>query len=329
MNYEIKNPEFYPSTLNSITPVPSQSINVTYNACSFLIYLDSGATVSFITLKTAQKLKLKITPNGQLALLADEKTRMHSLGEVDVLVYLHGQILLRLRALVVKHLQVECYGGTTFHNDNGIVPDISTGMISFHGGQFEFKQHNPIPGGRPIPHPPPTLSTKMELPNTINGAAVQPYSDKMLELADQISQLRTEIRAAIPSQTVTREENVKEPTSTKDVPMMCSTMHVMTRRAVLPGDVYELQLNTAQVQPAKIAVVPQFSRSNDLGTEWQPQICSVNGGQAAYRNTSGQLLTHHKGAHFGMIPVTQMTYKKAMAGDKNMARDFVRDLTVT
>ena len=59
-------------------------------------------------LETAQRLGVKILPNGQLALLADEKTRMQSIGEINALVNL-GHIVLRMRALIVNHLQVECY----------------------------------------------------------------------------------------------------------------------------------------------------------------------------------------------------------------------------
>ena len=76
---------YFPS-LNSITPVPGQSILVTYGRITFVISLDSGATVSFMRLSTAQKLGLNILPNGQLALLADEKTRMQSIVEVNELV---------------------------------------------------------------------------------------------------------------------------------------------------------------------------------------------------------------------------------------------------
>ena len=147
---------YFPS-LNSITPVPGQSILVTYGKISFVISLDSGATVSFMRLETAQKLGVRILPNGQLALLADEKTRMQSIGEINALVNL-GHIVLRMRALIVNHLQVECYAGTTFHVDNGVKADLSAGTISLHHGQFKVKQYNPPTGGKPRPYPPPMLT---------------------------------------------------------------------------------------------------------------------------------------------------------------------------
>ena len=45
-----------------------------------------------------------VTPNGQYALLADNKTRMRSKGEVDILVTAKANICLRLRALVVSDI---------------------------------------------------------------------------------------------------------------------------------------------------------------------------------------------------------------------------------
>ena len=94
--------EFYSPCLNSITPIPSQGIRVQYADSEFLVYLDSGATVSFITRQLAKSLSMKIRPNGQLALLADEKTRMQSLGEIDILVITKAKVVLRLRALIVE-----------------------------------------------------------------------------------------------------------------------------------------------------------------------------------------------------------------------------------
>ena len=94
--------------LGAIQPVPSQSILVKLYDSNlsikvFKVALDSGATVSFLRLDVAQLLNLKIMPNGQLAILADHKSRMRSLGEIDVLLLENstGHIVLRLRALIV------------------------------------------------------------------------------------------------------------------------------------------------------------------------------------------------------------------------------------
>ena len=93
-----------------------------------------------------------MSPNNQLALLADKKTRMASLGEIDCLVSLNN-IQLRLRALVMENLQADCFGGTTFHADNGIEAKIKDGSVIIHG-KFAVKQYNSL---LELPtHPPPS-----------------------------------------------------------------------------------------------------------------------------------------------------------------------------
>ena len=149
---EINRLETYKIMFNSITPVPCQNFIVKFGRFTFLVHLDSGATVSFIKIELAKSLNFKIKPNGQLAQLADEKTRMQSLGEIDEIVTTNGIILLRLRALVVENLQVGCYGGTTFHVDNGIEANITTGKISLHHGNFEINQYNKVTPGGPVAH---------------------------------------------------------------------------------------------------------------------------------------------------------------------------------
>ena len=113
-----------------------------YKLLVFKITLDSGATVSYIRLSEVKRLAIEVFPNDQLALLADQKTRMASLGEVDFTVTL-GNIMLRVRALVMKNLQADCFGGTTFHADNDIEARIKTGEIKIHG-KFVIKQSNPV-----------------------------------------------------------------------------------------------------------------------------------------------------------------------------------------
>ena len=65
---------------------------------------------SYIKHDVALSLSLNIAPNNQLALLADHKTRIASLGEVDFNVTL-GTVVMRVRALVMKNLQAQCFWG--------------------------------------------------------------------------------------------------------------------------------------------------------------------------------------------------------------------------
>ena len=131
--------DFDPSpTLNRLVPIPSQILQVSYNSKPLQITLDTGATVSYIRLDQVNSLSLPVGPNDQLALLADQKTRMASLGEVDFVVTL-GHLQLRVRALVMKNLQAPCFGGTTFHADNDIQARIKSGKVLVHG-QFLVNQ---------------------------------------------------------------------------------------------------------------------------------------------------------------------------------------------
>ena len=81
--------------------IPSQMLSVQYRNHSFTTKLDSGAIVSYAKLEVALRLQLQIQPNNQLALLADQKTRMASVGEIDIVVCVDN-IQLRLRALVMQ-----------------------------------------------------------------------------------------------------------------------------------------------------------------------------------------------------------------------------------
>ena len=156
---EIKSADPYPCVnLGAIIPVPSQAMTVSFGKIPFKIDLDSGATVSFISQQTVDKLQIPVKPNGQLAILADQKSRMKSLGEINIIVTEMStqNVVLRLRALVVQELGVACYGGQTYHLDNGIVGDVSLGTISLHHRRFIIKQNHP--NIHPVAYPPPYFS---------------------------------------------------------------------------------------------------------------------------------------------------------------------------
>ena len=125
--------------LNFISPVPSQTIQVSYNGKNFPITLDSGATISFIRTDLATDLNIPIHPNTQLATLADRKTILSAVGEIDVPITFEGQQL-RLKALVVDQLQSPCFGGTNFHVDNYIVADLPRNSITIRGKLVQLPQ---------------------------------------------------------------------------------------------------------------------------------------------------------------------------------------------
>ena len=160
--------------MNRLSSIPSQILQVTYNNLPLQITLDSGATVSYIKLDKAQSLGLSIAPNNQLALLADQQTRMASLGEVDFVVSM-GNVLMRIRALVMKNLQAECFGGTTFHADNDIEARIKTGTISIHG-RFIVHQLNPYEVMRI--QPPPTEEIQSAQLGAVHNVSLDHHSPK-------------------------------------------------------------------------------------------------------------------------------------------------------
>ena len=144
-----------PVQLNTISPIASQILNTKHHDKSLPITLDSGATVSFVRLRDVIGWGIKIWPNGQLATLADEETRMASKGEIDVEVETNG-IVLRLRALVMEKLQAAIFGGTNFHKDNRIRADISEGTITLHN-QYTIRQSNDYT--EVVSYPPSRLRT--------------------------------------------------------------------------------------------------------------------------------------------------------------------------
>ena len=86
-----------------VTSYPSQVISVFQDKLVVHVTLDSGATVSFITVAEASRLGLKIQKASQLANQADGETRMHVTGEVHE-TFVRGAISFVFNALVVKKL---------------------------------------------------------------------------------------------------------------------------------------------------------------------------------------------------------------------------------
>ena len=150
-----------PFTLNNITPIPSSTLTTSYQGRVVIITLDSGATVSYIEISLVRSLGVTIRPNGQLAQLAIPSARAASMGEVDFLAIESstGRAVLRLRALVMPTLSVPCYGGRTFHHDNGIVDDVNSLTVTMHHGLYKVDLSEKI-GPLPAAQPPPYLTVQ-------------------------------------------------------------------------------------------------------------------------------------------------------------------------
>ena len=136
-------------------------------------------------LEVAIRLGVNIQPNNQLALIADQKTRMSSLGEIDIVINIDN-ILMRLRALVMRDLESECFGGTTFHVDNKLTADIGRGVMSVHG-KFVVTQSNPQPS-MPSFLPPVEKFTSPEIPMImrISTSTTSCYNNRRKPFAPRI-----------------------------------------------------------------------------------------------------------------------------------------------
>lgn len=270
---KVFNPQsFDPSpTLNRMVPIPSQILLVSYQSSNLQVTLDTGATVSYIRLSDAKRLRLTFMPNDQLALLADEKTRMASLGEVDFLVHVNKNIVLRIRALIMKNLQAPCFGGTTFHADNDITARIKTGEVLIHN-KFLVKQSNPVIDFPLFPPPSPQYNDNQSSAPSIYHA---PSKDHLPPLA---TNQQTKFNAiSLPS------------------------AHV-----VLSGDTLQIPLPANFTHLRYIGINPSFPSIPDKVTDslhWLPQVCEVDGGHALYKNVSKDPITTPKYAHFRTQPV--------------------------
>ena len=213
--------------LNTMTPVPSQRMDTLYHGMILPVTLDSGATLSFMRLWEVLSLGIAIYPNGQLATLADEETRLASKGEIDIEVVVNGYVL-RLRALVMDKLTAVCFGCTNFHKDNRITADICGGSIMLHG-QYTISQSNPL----------------------INIESFPP--SRIRENSSSLCQLRTDVQVVHQVKEVQDEEVVTAEmldSIDKDKYKVMAgqisrsrTVNIASRQKALPGEIMPIQVH--------------------------------------------------------------------------------------
>lgn len=298
----INKPESYPPvpfTLNNITPIPSATLTTSYQGKTIIITLDSGATVSYIENSLIKSLGVTIRPNGQLAQLAIPSARAASMGEVDFLVIESstGNAVLRLRALVMPTLSVPCYGGRTFHRDNGIVDDVNSLSVTLHDGRFKINLSDKI-GPLPARQPPPYLTVQ---PSAAGQAVISP------------APLNTPISDTEPRETKATEIVPLPPQSLSKV-----TPVVMKKKAhLLPQGVYPIPCDLPDV--TKVLVLPPTSsQPSHTHSEWPPQVCDVALGSALYINETKSPLLHDKNTHFRLLPMAQEPVKPPMSCPVNI-----------
>jgi len=114
---------------NLIKPVPSQILTVfTKEKTPVHIELDSNATLNYIRLDAAKALKVPITPNSQLSILADGITKLPAIGEIHHTFY-RNDWEVTLQAVVVEHLHTQIIGGTVFLKNNNIQQDFINNTV--------------------------------------------------------------------------------------------------------------------------------------------------------------------------------------------------------
>ena len=230
---------------------------VSYKFKTFSITLDSGATVSYMKLSLALALGLNIAPNNQLALLADQKTRMASLGEVDFNVSL-GSIQMRVRALIMKNLQAQCFGGTTFHADNDIETRIKAGTVKIHG-RFLVEQSNPHEVKETFPPP----------AEQIKPSSAFVHGNKLGE-------------NSVPDSSVSFNLNA---------------ISLPYNAVAFPSDFLQIPIPKTAASSGYISISPSFPIAYE-DNQWKPQVCEVLNGMALYQNVSDRPLIAKKFSHF-------------------------------
>lgn len=117
---------------NFIMPVPTQTLTV-QDASNLNVHLDldTGATVSYAKLKSVLSHGFKIRPNNQLSNLADGRTKMAAVGEIDE-IFTRNNWQVRFQAIVTKDLHCDFVAGNNFIKHNGIIQDINNKTIKVH-----------------------------------------------------------------------------------------------------------------------------------------------------------------------------------------------------
>ena len=133
-DYDFKNNYNFSSNLtcNYIQPIPTQTLTVQdSNNKNVHLDLDSGATVSYAKLSTVQAHGFKIRPNSQLSNLADGKTKLMSLGEINE-TFSRNSWSVNFHAIVCKDLHCDFVAGNNFMKTNSIIQDLNAKTISVH-----------------------------------------------------------------------------------------------------------------------------------------------------------------------------------------------------
>ena len=130
-----------PPTCNVIQPVPTQILTLQDDKNRPIhLDLDSGATVSYAKYDSVLYRNFIMNPNSQISFLADGKSKMPAVGEIDVTLHRNGWSV-RLHAIVTKNLHTDFVAGTNFLKENKVCQNFHAGTILIHD-KFSIPQTN-------------------------------------------------------------------------------------------------------------------------------------------------------------------------------------------
>ena len=119
-------------TCNFIQPISTQVLTVQDKSNKDVnLDMDSGATVSYAKLSAVLSHGFKIKPNSQLSALADGKTKMPAIGEIDE-TFFRNTWSVRFHAIVCRDLHCEFVAGNNFIKENAVIQDFNAKTITVH-----------------------------------------------------------------------------------------------------------------------------------------------------------------------------------------------------
>ena len=189
--------------VNFISPVPSQILTLYQNDKIVHVDIDSGCWVSCVRLDFAKEMDWNIKSNSQLAKLADDKTVLKSVGEIDQ-VLTRNNWKVHLRALVLPELHTKVIGGNNFLRDNCIEQSIHNKRISVHGKYIV-----------------PETNRNVELPSKLNPIIIKTEVPKIL-LPDQSITVKVPIED---NETVLVEPRIENSNKLWPQPQLCTVIN--------------------------------------------------------------------------------------------------------
>ena len=212
-----------------------------------------------------------------------------------------GTALLRLRALVLEELSVDCYGGTTLHLDNHLVPDITTSTIWAHGFRYAFR----VPHHNRQAVPPPSISTDPFVCSTPSSSMPLGAAPLQVQASPTLDPPSPPLSPSPPSPNQSPPQTMKP----NGEPIL-----MKAAKTLLQEGSYTLPLQGTCLASSVLVLPPTPGILSDVSSqsEWEPQVCPVVAGSAVYVNRTSSPLTHPKNTHFRVIPMAEQTEQPSL-----------------